>query len=152
MSPKVGFCIDDSYIYNSTIEHSGTFIGSRSSCADPSGLRGISVGGADEYDYRDPGQAIPIDGVADGTYWFKAMSDPNNDVVEADESNNETDVKVTIHDGAVPSVRSSIPTPRPRPVPSPHRRAGPCCRDRVTLSVTSPSANVAGWTSSRTVW
>ena len=101
MSPKIGFCIDDSYIYNSTIEHSGTFIGSRSSCADPSGLRGISVGGADEYDYRDPGQAIPIDGVPDGTYWFKAMSDPNNDVVEANESNNETDVKVTIHIGDV---------------------------------------------------
>lgn len=100
-SPKIGFCIDDSYIYNSAVEHSGAFIGTRSSCADPSGLRGISVGGADEYDYRDPGQAIPIAGVPDGTYWFQAMSDPNNDIVEADESNNQTDVKVTIKNGEV---------------------------------------------------
>jgi len=95
-SPKTGFCIDDSYIYNPSIEHAGAFVGSRSSCTDPTGLRGISVGGADEYDYRDPGQAVPIDGVADGTYWFRALSDPNNDFVEADESDNETDVRVTI--------------------------------------------------------
>lgn len=101
LSPKVGFCIDDSYIYNSTLEHSGAFLGSRSSCADPNGLRGISVGGADEYDYRDPGQAVPIDGLPDGTYWFRAMTDPNDDMVELDESNNETDVKVTIAKGVV---------------------------------------------------
>ncbi len=101
LSPKNGFCIDDSYIENTTIEHSGEFIGSRSSCSDPSGLRGISVGGADEYDYRDPGQAIPIPGLKDGTYWFRAMTDPNNDFVEANEANNETDVKVTIAGSAV---------------------------------------------------
>lgn len=101
LSPKNGFCIDDSYIYNSTVEHSGAFVGSRGSCADPSTLRGMAVGGADEYDYRDPGQSIPIAGLADGTYWFRAMSDPNNDFVEPDESNNETDVKVTIANGTV---------------------------------------------------
>ena len=103
VSPKNGFCIDDSYLYDSTLEHSGAFLGSRSSCADPHGLRGISVGGADEYDYRDPGQAVPIDGLADGTYWFRAMTDPNDDMVELDESNNETDVKVTISQGVVTS-------------------------------------------------
>ena len=101
LSPKNGFCIDDSYLYNSTLEHSGAFLGNRSSCADPNGLRGIAVGAADEYDYRDPGQAVPIDGLADGTYWFRAMTDPNDDMVELDESNNETDVKVTIAKGVV---------------------------------------------------
>ena len=68
----------------------------KGSCADPTTLRGLTVGGADEYDYRDPGQAIPFDGVPDGTYWFRAITDPNNDFVEANEANNETDVKVTI--------------------------------------------------------
>jgi hypothetical protein len=96
VSPKNGFCISDSYIYNSTVTHAGTFIGSQGSCADPTTLRGLTVGGADEYDYRDPGQAIPFVGVPDGTYWFRAMSDPYNDLAEANEANNETDVKVTI--------------------------------------------------------
>ena len=32
----------------------------------------------------------------DGTYWFRAMTDPNNDLAEANETNNETDVKVTV--------------------------------------------------------
>jgi Big-like domain-containing protein/lysyl oxidase len=96
VSPKNGFCISDSYIYNSTVDHAGAFVGSQGSCADPTTLRGLTVGAADEYDYRDPGQAIPFDGVPDGTYWFRAVSDPNNDLVEANEANNETDVKVTI--------------------------------------------------------
>ena len=96
VSPKNGFCIDDSYIYDSTVVHAGAFVGTKGSCADPTTLRGLTVGAADEYDYRDPGQAIPFDGVADGTYWFRAVSDPNNDFAEANEANNETDVKVTI--------------------------------------------------------
>lgn len=101
MSPKVGFCIDDSYIYDATVPNAGTFVGSKGSCADPTSLRGITVGAADEYDYRDPGQAIPFDGVPDGTYWFRAVTDPNNDFVEADESDNETDVLVTISGSTV---------------------------------------------------
>ncbi len=142
LSPKVGFCIDDSYIYNATIEHSGTFIGSRSSCADPSGLRGISVGGADEYDYRDPGQAIPIDGVPDGTYWFKAMSDPNNDIIEADESNNETDVKVTIRNGTVTVGQVVHPDTTPPTGAFTTPANGAVLSGTVRLGVTSPTANV----------
>jgi hypothetical protein len=120
LSPKVGFCIDDSYIYNSTIEHSGTFIGSRSSCADPS----------------------PIDGVPDGTYWFKAMSDPNNDVVEADESNNETDVEVTIDHGAVRVGQVVRPdtTPPTGAVSAP--ADGSVLSGVTQISVTSASADV----------
>jgi hypothetical protein len=102
MSPKNGFCIADSFIYDSTVPHAGAYVGDpMASCTDPLLMRGMSVGAADEYDYRDPGQAIPFDGVPDGTYWFRAMSDPNNDLQEADESNNEMDVKVTIANGNV---------------------------------------------------
>ena len=96
ISPKNGFCIDDSYIYNTSVEHSGAFVGFKGSCSEPTRLRGLSVGGADEYDYRDPGQSIPFAGLPDGQYWFRAMTDPHNDFVEADESNNETDVLVTV--------------------------------------------------------
>lgn len=102
MSPKNGFCIGDSFMYDNTVTNAGTFpAGSIGSCADPLSLRGMTTGAVDEYDYRDPGQAIPMTGVADGTYWFRAITDPNNDVKEADESNNETDIKVTIRGATV---------------------------------------------------
>jgi Bacterial Ig domain/Lysyl oxidase len=115
VSPKNGFCIDDSYIYDNTVPHAGTFVGVKGSCGDPTTLRGLTVGAADEYDFRDPGQAIPFVGVPDGTYWFRAMSDPNNDLVEANEANNETDVKVTIAGGIVTvgEVRHPDTTPPP---------------------------------------
>lgn len=96
MSPKVGFCISDSYIEDTTIEHAGVGHDLWGSCADPTTMRGLSVGGADEYDYRDPGQSVPLAGVPDGTYWFRAVSDPEGDFVESDETNNETDVQVTL--------------------------------------------------------
>jgi hypothetical protein len=102
MSPKNGFCIGDSFMYDNTVTNAGTFpAGSIGSCADPLSLRGMTTGAADEYDYRDPGQAIPMTGVPDGTYWFRAITDPNNDVKEIDESNNETDIKVTIRGATV---------------------------------------------------
>jgi Bacterial Ig domain/Lysyl oxidase len=129
LSPKNGFCISDSYIYNSTIEHSGVFVGSQGSCTDPTSLRGLSVGGADEYDYRDPGQSVPIDGLPDGPYWFRAVSDPNNDLVETDESNNETDVLVTISNGRVTTGQVTHPNTTP---------------PAVTLSTPADGARVSG--------
>lgn len=141
LSPKTGFCIDDSYIYDSTIEHAGAFVGTRSSCTDPTGLRGISVGGADEYDYRDPGQAVPIDGVADGTYWFRAVSDPNNDFVEADESDNETDVQVTIAQGQVTAgaMRHPDSTPPAAAITSPSD--GALVKGTVDVSASTAAAS-----------
>jgi hypothetical protein len=143
MSPKVGFCIDDSYIQNSTIEHSGVFVGTRSQCTDPTGLRGLSVGGADEYDYRDPGQAIPVDGVADGTYWFKAVSDPNNDFVESSEANNETDVLVTIAGSTVTAgeVRHPDSTPPDATLTAPAE--GAVVKGQVELTASTPLASPA---------
>ena len=113
----------------------------RSSCTDPTGLRGISVGGADEYDYRDPGQAVPIDGVADGTYWFRALSDPNNDFVEADESDNETDVQVTIAAGRVTAgaVRHPDSTPPAVAITSPSD--GTLVKGSVDVTATTAAAS-----------
>ena len=113
MSPKIGFCISDSYIYDASLPHAGVGHDLWGSCSDPTSLRGIAVGGADEYDYRDPGQAIPMTGVPDGTYWFRAESDPNDDFVESDESNNETDVKVRIADGEVTPLARRQPDTTP---------------------------------------
>ncbi len=114
------------------------FPGSQGSCSDPTTLRGLTVGAVDEYDYRDPGQAIPFDGVPDGTYWFRAMTDPNNDLVEADESNNETDVKVTVSGGRVTAgeVRHPDTTPPPVTLTAPADAAR--LSGTVTLTATTP--------------
>jgi hypothetical protein len=138
LSPKTGFCISDSYIYNADVEHSGVFVGEQGSCADPATLRGISVGGADEYDYRDPGQAIPVAGVPDGTYWFRAMTDPNNDIAELDESNNETDVLVTVAGGQVSAGTVTHPDTTPPAVSLAAPADGAGVSGTVSLSASTP--------------
>jgi Big-like domain-containing protein/lysyl oxidase len=138
VSPKNGFCIADSYIYAPTVAHAGFFFGSQGSCADPSTLRGLSVAGADEYDYRDPGQAIPINSIPDGTYWFRATSDPNNDFVELDESNNETDVKLTIANGQVTAGAVTHPNTTPPAISLTAPADGARVSGTVTLSSDTP--------------
>jgi hypothetical protein len=138
LSPKNGFCISDSYIYNSTVTHAGVFPGSQGSCSDPTTLRGMTVGAVDEYDFRDPGQAIPFDGIPDGTYWFRAMTDPNNDLVEGDESNNETDVKVTVSGSRVTAGEVRRPDTTPPPVTLTAPAAGARQSGTVTLTATTP--------------
>jgi Big-like domain-containing protein/lysyl oxidase len=144
VSPKNGFCISDSYIYDSTVVHAGTFIGSQGSCADPTTMRGLTVGGADEYDYRDPGQSIPFAGVPDGTYWFRAMSDPNNDFAEANEANNETDVKVTIAGSTVTAGQVVRPDTTPPTITWGAPADGARVLGNVTLSASSPAAGGGG--------
>jgi hypothetical protein len=133
LSPKNGFCIANSYIYDRTVPHSGAYVGDpMASCSDPLAMRGMSVGAVDEYDYRDPGQAIPFAGVPDGTYWFRAMSDPNNDIQEVDESNNEMDVKVTIANGTVTAGQVRYPDTTPPAV----TLASPATGTRLTGNTT----------------
>lgn len=95
MSGKIGFCIADSFIYDPTLPNAGA-LGNLGSCSDPTSLRGLDIGGVDEYDRTDDGQSIVIDGVPDGTYWLRAVVDPDNYMVESDKSNNETDVQIAI--------------------------------------------------------
>jgi hypothetical protein len=144
ISPKNGFCIDDSYIYDNTVMHAGTFIGTKGSCADPTTLRGLTVGAADEYDFRDPGQAIPFAGVPDGTYWFRAMSDPNNDLAEANEANNETDVKVTVAGSVVTAGEVRHPDTTPPTITWDAPADGARVVGNVTLSASSASAGGGG--------
>jgi hypothetical protein len=108
LSPKIGFCIGNSFAYDKTLPNFGVF-SNQGPCTDPSSLRGIAVGYVDNYDYHDEGQsiALPVNpatkkpGLPDGTYWFRAISDPNNFLVENNEKNNITDIKIVIKDNAV---------------------------------------------------
>jgi hypothetical protein len=97
MSPKNGFCIGDSVRVDPNVEHSPpNIIYNGSTCNDPTAIRGIDQGWGDLYDRQDPGQSIDITGVPDGVYWFHAVTDPNNNIVESDKSNNTTDIKLRI--------------------------------------------------------
>jgi hypothetical protein len=144
VSPKNGFCIDDSYIYDNTVVHAGAFVGTKGSCADPTSLRGLTVGAVDEYDFRDPGQAIPFAGVPDGTYWFRAISDPNNDLAEANEANNETDVKVTVAGSTVTAGQVLHPDTTPPPISWAAPADGARVSGNVPLSASTTAAGGGG--------
>jgi len=113
-SPKVGFCINDSFIFDPSLPNAGA-LGNLGPCTDPTSLRGLNIGAVDEYDQTDEGQAISIAGVPDGTYWLRAVVDPQDFLAEADKSNNETDVELTISGNTVHVLQTVVPTLPPPP-------------------------------------
>ncbi|MGD0744171.1 MAG: Ig-like domain-containing protein [Verrucomicrobiota bacterium] len=100
ISPKVGFCIGDSYLYNSKLPNAGVF-GNLGACTDPTSLRGLSIGCVDEYDQTDEGQSIPVPNLTNGIYWLRSIVDPFNYLAESNETNNETDTKLSISGNSV---------------------------------------------------
>jgi hypothetical protein len=114
ISEKNGFCINDSFIYDPSLPNAGA-LGNLGSCSDPTSLRGLNIGAVDEYDKSDPGQSISLAGVPDGTYWLRAIVDPDNYLAESDESNNETDVLVSISGNTVTELRKVTPVLPPPP-------------------------------------
>ncbi len=96
LSQKNGFCINDSFVWDLSLPNATRPAITFGSCANPTSLLGINIGRVDEYNLLDPGQSIPIPSLPDGTYWLKALADPNNYLAESDKTNNETDVKLTI--------------------------------------------------------
>jgi hypothetical protein len=107
-STKNDYCINDSFIYNSSLPNAGTWP-NLGSCNDPTSLRGLSIGGADEYDQTDPGQTIAIGNLADGNYWLRAMVDPDDYFAEGDKTNNETDIELAIAGSTVTVLQSVQP-------------------------------------------
>ncbi len=107
-SGKISFCINDSFIYNSSLPHAGA-LGNLGSCSDPTSLRGLDIGAVDEYDQTDDGQSISIAGVPNGTYWLRAIVDPDNYLAEASKANNETDVELTINGDVVTILKTVTP-------------------------------------------
>ncbi len=94
---KTSFCILDLGIHSSSLPNfdpDGEF----HSCG--SSIQGLSVGWVDTYGAGLEGQSIDITGVPDGVYWLESVVDPLDKVLESDEANNATRIKVTI--GAPP--------------------------------------------------
>lgn len=93
---KTSFCIIDLGVHNSSLPNynpSGEF----HSCS--STIQGLSVGWIDVYSKYLEGQSIDITGVPAGQYWLESEVDPLNHVLESNETNNATRIKVTIGGG-----------------------------------------------------
>jgi len=90
---KASYCLLDSAAYDLTLPNARqtpAFL----TCNTM--LQGISVGWMDTYGKNLPGQDIDITGLPDGTYWLETEIDPDNVLLEKDETNNTARVKVTI--------------------------------------------------------
>ena len=103
---KVSFCIIDFYEYDFSLPFAnplGQFLG----CGPDS--QGLSVGWIDVYDKELPDQWIDVTGVENGHYWLESEVDPLNRVVEADETNNVSRVRMELClDGFVAPTEDSI--------------------------------------------
>ena len=90
---KTSFCLIDGGIQDSSLPN---FQGSSTYTSCGATVQGISVGWYDVYGKYLNGQNIDITDVPDGTYWLESIVDPDGTVVESDETNNITRIKVTI--------------------------------------------------------
>lgn len=93
---KTSFCILELDTWDSSLPGYNTSP-SYSSCGQVQGLR---PGRADIYSSSLSGQFIPIEGVPNGIYWLEGEIDPDNLVLESDETNNFARIPFAI--GPVP--------------------------------------------------
>lgn len=94
---KTSFCILDLTVYDSSLPGyipGGYYNGCGAT------VQGLTPGWADIYSRNLTDQWIDITGVPNGTYWLESEVDPDNLVLEANETNNASRVQVTI--GTVP--------------------------------------------------
>lgn len=93
---KTSFCIIELRRVNQNLPGHNASPG-YNSCGQVQGLR---PGWADIYGASLFGQVIDLTGVPDGVYWLEGDIDPNNQILESDETNNQVRIQVAI--GPVP--------------------------------------------------
>src|SRR5262249_8244819 len=86
---KVSFCLLDVDRYNA----SGPILPHFLNCGQ---ILGISVGWADVYSRGLEGQSIEITNVPDGNYWLEVVVDPDNHIIESDETNNVARIQISL--------------------------------------------------------
>jgi hypothetical protein len=91
---KASYCLLDSAAYDLSIP--GASAAARYLTCNTL-LQGISVGWMDTYGKNLPGQDIDITGLPDGDYWLETEIDPDNVLLEKDETNNTARVRITIN-------------------------------------------------------
>ena len=90
---KVSFCLLNVSHVNPTMTNNAIIAHGRggSSCGS---MQGISVGYADVYGSSLPDQWIDVTYVPSGTYWLEVDADPDNRVIEEDETNNIVRIQI----------------------------------------------------------
>jgi len=66
-------------------------------------VQGISIGWRDVYDSDLPDQWIDVTNVPPGTYWLESVVDPDNRVLESNETNNTARIQITYAGSAPPN-------------------------------------------------
>jgi len=90
---KTSFCLLDLFVYDRSIP--GFRVpGFYTTCGAT--VQGITPGWGDVYSLSVPGQWIDITGVPDGHYWLESEVDPDDHVLEENETNNASRIKVAI--------------------------------------------------------
>jgi hypothetical protein len=90
---KVSFCLTDSDQFDKTLPNASAN-GNYYSCS--ARRQGISVGWADVYGQSLPDQWVDITKLKAGKYWLEVAVDPDNRVLESNETNNTVRIKVSI--------------------------------------------------------
>jgi hypothetical protein len=68
-------------------------------------VQGITPGWSDLYNFSLPGQWIDVTGLTAGVYWLEAIVDPDDRVLEADETNNSLGRLVAVYPVGIPRDR-----------------------------------------------
>ena len=68
-------------------------------------VQGITPGWSDLYNFSLPGQWIDVTGLPSGVYWLEAIVDPDDRVLEADETNNSAGRLVAVFPEGIPRDR-----------------------------------------------
>lgn len=90
---KTSHCLVDSISYDTSLPNAPP---TRQYANCDAEHLGVSVGWVDLYGANFDGQWIDVTGLPDGTYWLEVSIDPDNRVVETDDTNNVTQVLVDL--------------------------------------------------------
>jgi Lysyl oxidase len=101
---KVSFCIIDTDLEAFGVKGNGPRTYQATDCLAPTEsdaendylVQGITPGWADLYDWFLPDQYIEVTGMPDGVYLLETIADPDNTILEANESNNCNSVYVRL--------------------------------------------------------
>jgi len=92
---KVSFCLTDSDSVDPAPPDASK-LGKYFACSTK--VQGISVGWADVYSASLEGQSIDVTNLKSGKYWLEVEVDPDNHIVESDESNNIARIAINYHE------------------------------------------------------
>jgi hypothetical protein len=117
---KVSFCMEDESIDGAKWGRAGVsprtyvapdclfFVSSLEDANFKYIVQGLSAGWADIYQWYLPGQYIDVAGLPDGDYVLETIADPDNKLVESDETNNCGTVLVRLTNVATPQRHAEI--------------------------------------------